>query len=201
LAGALAAGGGGGKAARAAAVARRSGPCESGAVRCVAALFLAAVAANAGPAAAQEAAPPDFCRALDAIADEARRSGKPQNVSVVQDGDFMTFACTHRKTRSGHAFWEVAARTVSWEFTHVFPWMVADCLVKAGVQPQLQRTNGYTGLVGRNRIVGLRAMLGGAVRLGLAWEPYPDGAAASSNHGIYRLKMRRFGPARKVEKQ
>ncbi|MBV9523266.1 MAG: hypothetical protein JO010_10765 [Alphaproteobacteria bacterium] len=163
---------------------------------------LAMAAAHAGAAGAQEPAPPpEFCRALEAVAAEARRSGVAQEVSVVQDGDIMTFACTHRRTRSGRAFCKVAARTVSWEFTHVFPWMVDDCLTHAGVRPALERTDEYSGLVERNRIVRLRATLKGGVALDLRWEPFEDAKGRDAYRGIYRLEMRRAGPAERGVKR
>jgi hypothetical protein len=146
-----------------------------------------AVAADAAPSAAQSA----FCRALDAVAAEARRSEKPQEFAIIKAADEpFAFMCRRGKAPTARDFCSAAMPVVGLEFTHVFPWRVYDCLVKGGVRPKLERTEQYTGLVGRNRIVHLQSTFRNRSMIEVRWRPsgdFSDDAEFKGYYGEYQV--------------
>jgi len=84
-----------------------------------------------------------FCQALDRLKVAART--EPQHVAVIKQ-DAMTFACGRRKDAEEEvAFCDAAAKSVGIEFTHVFPWLIVDCLRAEHIKPGLETVDQYTG--------------------------------------------------------
>ena len=85
------------------------------------------------------------------------------------------------------AFCSAVAEEVSPDFTHAFPWDVADCLRDAGVPPSLEQADLYTGLVNRKRIVHLSAGWRDGVRVDVRFAPIGDFGEFKDYWGRYDL--------------
>lgn len=145
-------------------------------------LLLVSAAAAAYTAPAEGRRP--LCRALDAVAREARASRKPQEFAIVSLREPNTFACRHAKGARGAAFCTAASKGTSWEFIHILPWNVRDCLLAHGLQPVLERTDQFTG-IGRKRIVRLQARWRSGAQIDLRWKPNEEPSDDPRFEGYY----------------
>lgn len=108
------------------------------------------------------AADQKLCGAVENLKREAARSG-PQRIAIFKQEE-MTFACGRTVEMDAQvAFCDAAADPVGLEFTHVFPWLIYDCLRDQRVRPGLDVVDQYTGIQRRKKIVHL-------------WAGWPDGA-------------------------
>ena len=121
------------------------------------ALALAAPAAGA-------AEPPPLCKALHGLADEARRTGQPQRISLVVGADRRA-AC-----EPGSAGAALCAALDGAE-PHVAPWLISDCLQTMAADPQITTGAEPSGYRNRRILTHLAAKLGGGVRLDVSYAP------------------------------
>lgn len=131
-------------------------------------LLLFAVAS--WPASAKEAA---LCSALENLKHEAVTSG-PQRIAIFKQEE-MTFACGRNLAVPAQvAFCDAAAGPVGLEFTHVFPWLVVDCLRAQRVQSSTALANQYTGIRHRKKIMHVWAGWKDGTRLDIRFRPDGD---------------------------
>jgi hypothetical protein len=138
------------------------------------------------------AADAGFCRALDGLKQAARISGKTQRVSIMKT-DEQVFACRRAKEIAAQErFCSAAAEPVGTEFTHVFPWLVHDCLVTAHISPAMETVDAYTG-IGRSRISHMQATWPDGARLDIRFTPAPAAFDTEPQFkdylGIYELTI------------
>ncbi len=75
----------------------------------------------------------------------------------------MTFACGRTTAVKAQVeFCDAALAPVGFEFTHIFPWLIFDCLKAEHIKPQLETVDQYTGIAKRNKVKHL-------------WAGWPDG--------------------------
>ena len=149
--------------------------------------------------AAHAGEPKAFCVALADLAEVAATTGQTQDVAVLAVeptmDELMVSACSRRSEVAAQvAFCDSVAKHVSMEFTHVFPWMVDDCLRAAGAEPTRETVDEYTGLGNRSgKIIGLRSILRSGVTLDIRFTPAPDQESAAPRlrglYGRYELTL------------
>jgi hypothetical protein len=114
----------------------------------------------------------EFCRALDRLRVAAHT--EPQRVAILKQ-DAMTFACEKRKgLETEKAFCNAAAKSVGIEFTHVFPWLIVDCLQAEHIKPGLETVDQYTGIAGREKVRHLWANWRDSTHLDIRFKPTAD---------------------------
>src|SRR5438045_2920433 len=118
-------------------------------------LALAALALSAPAAVAAE--PPALCKALHALAGEARRSGEPQRISLAVGADRGS-ACRPASTGAAVAAFCAAAEGAE---PHVTPWLVSECVQTLAADPQITTGAEPSGYRGRKMLTRLAAKLGG----------------------------------------
>jgi hypothetical protein len=131
--------------------------------------ILSVLALIAAPASAADR---QFCSALDDVKAEAVRSG-PQRIGIVKT-EAMTFACSRsRGATVQEAFCSAAAGPVGVEFTHVYPWLIYDCLRAERLQPGVETADQYTGM-SRPKALHLWAEWRDGTRIDIRFEPSGD---------------------------
>ncbi|MBC6983168.1 hypothetical protein [Caulobacter sp. 17J80-11] len=148
-------------------------------------LLITALAILAPGVAAAQSAEPTLCPALDGLRAEAISSGTPQRVTVFAE-DSMAFVCRREKNQAAlKDFCSAAFDVVGIEFTHGFPWEVADCLEAAKVRPSLELVDQYTGLTDRKKITHLTAGWRDGVRIDIRYVPSGDFSSSPQNKDYY----------------
>lgn len=113
----------------------------------------------------------NLCTALDALKNETQSSGEVQRVAVIKV-EPMTVACTKTAVVSvQNEFCSAVLETVSLEFTHVFPWLVYDCLQRSNVHSNTMQNEQYTGLGKRKKISRLWTGWSDGTRLDIQFVP------------------------------
>lgn len=120
--------------------------------------------------AAHAAEPPALCHALHALADEARRTGAPQRISVFLGPDRMLRCRVETPSGPAPAFCDAAGEAGEAE-AYAFPWRLNECVQTVAADPQVTTGDEAGGYRGRKRLTRLAAKLGGGVRLDLSYAP------------------------------
>jgi len=114
-----------------------------------------------------------LCQALNGLKHAAATSG-PQRVTIFKQEE-MTFACGRRIDAPAQvAFCDAAAAPVGVEFTHVFPWLVFDCLHAQKLKPGLTLLDQYTGIQHRKKLVHLWAQWTDGARIDVRFRATAD---------------------------
>lgn len=113
--------------------------------------------------AVEAAEPPALCKALHGLADEARRTGEPQRISIIR-GD-RALEC--RRATPGAATAAFCSAAFAAE-PAVAAWMAAECVQTLAADPQITTGPEASGYKTRKAITHLAAKLGGGVRLDVA---------------------------------
>ena len=133
-----------------------------------------------------------LCKTIDGLRREAARSETRQTVSIFKE-EPMTFACGKVKgVQAQDDFCREAMSAIGLEFTHRFPWVVRDCLIKEALRPEFQTVDQYTGLADHAKIVHLSATWKDGARIEVSFEPSGDfgGAPDFKDYwGEYRLSV------------
>jgi hypothetical protein len=115
-----------------------------------------------------------LCAEMENLRAVAARTHRPQEVFVVKT-EPMTFGCGRTADNPAqNAFCRAALDATDLEFTHGFPWVVYDCLRSLGLDPALETTAQYTGIVDRRRITHLTAQWADGGQIEIRYVPSGD---------------------------
>jgi hypothetical protein len=126
------------------------------------------IALCAPPAQAAEA--PALCKALQGLAEAARRTGEPQRISVYLGPDRMLRCRMEAPSGPAPTFCDAAVAEGEAE-AYAFPWRLNECVQTVAADPQVTTGDEASGFRGRKRLTRLAAKLGGGVRLDLSYAP------------------------------
>jgi hypothetical protein len=87
----------------------------------------------------------------------------------------MSFTCQRKRGVAAQAaFCAAAVGAVGFEFTHIFPWKVYDCLRERGLSPSVTVVDQYTGFTNRKKVAHLWAGWSDGTRLDIRFQPSGD---------------------------
>jgi len=123
---------------------------------------------------AARASEPTLCNALSNLKAEAERSNEAERVALIKEEE-MTFACRRAKEVAAQdRFCRAALDEIGVEFTHRFPWAIAECLRRQGAHPSLELVDQYTGLRDHKKIRHLWAGWKNGTRIDISYKPLGD---------------------------